>query len=49
MVRERGLEPPRAIAHKALNLACLPVSALAHACSGLNNRQSSKNFQVFSF
>ena len=30
MVRERGLEPPRPCEHYDLNVACLPIPALAH-------------------
>ena len=30
MVRERGLEPPRAHAHQILNLARLPIPPLPH-------------------
>lgn len=33
MVRERGLEPPRPCEHYDLNVACLPISALARDVS----------------
>lgn len=34
LVREGGIEPPRAEAHKILSLARLPVSPLPHVLSG---------------
>lgn len=30
LVRQKGLEPPRAYAHKNLNLARLPIPPLPH-------------------
>lgn len=35
MVREGGIEPPRAFAHKILSLARLPVSPLPHLLNQL--------------
>lgn len=48
MVGERGLEPPRtSYVHKALNLACLPISPLAHICKELlSNRDFSRKKAV---